>query len=201
MESEQRRRDLSQFFTPPDLARKLWRWAVAPATRPLRILEPSAGNGALIRPLRELAIPVQSLVAYEVDPMHCATLAELVNRDQLPAEIRQEDFLAASDPGSFDISVLNTPYEDGQEIAFAERVLQCSTRLCGVFRAAIIYGDERYEFWRWTDITRFKALSNRPHFGGDDSAKSDFVLMELRRRRAPRPDGEDITVSFGWWRR
>ncbi len=203
-EAEQRRRDLSQFFTPPWLAERAWRWVLRPAARPLRILEPSAGNGALIRPLRTLGVSVHSLVVYEIDPVHVGTLATLVASQGLPAVIHAESFLADPAPGRFDACVMNPPYEDDQDTAFLEHALKCCPRVVGILRAGILFGQARHDFWRWHDIRRQANCSARPDFGGADAenskgAKGDYVVLELERRRHARKQGEASTVNVEWW--
>lgn len=198
-----RDRELSQFFTPPWLAARTWAWMMPAAPRlPMRVLEPSAGDGALIRPLLARLAPETHVVAYEIDMRHVVELERLRASAGLPSEIRGVDFLGADLGGErFEISVLNPPYEDGQEIAFTEKVLGCSDRVGGIFRAAMLFGQKRNAFWRWTDVRRMALLSDRPDFGGDHSAKADFVVLDLQRRRAARRQGEASTSNVEWWLR
>lgn len=199
-EGEQRRRDLSQFYTPPELAERVWRWmrpAYSPA--PLRVLEPSAGRGALISPLFTLSIPVAKLVAYEVDPVNVDALNTLLAPTGLDFEVRFADFTADAAPGSFDLAVINTPYEDGQDVDFAERCCRVCTWVGGIFPAGILYSDARAAFWRWHDIRRAAYLSKRPHFGGEYSAQTDFCVLDLARRTTARKQGEASTTSTEWW--
>ncbi|MCS6515088.1 class I SAM-dependent methyltransferase, partial [Burkholderia thailandensis] len=77
---------LGSFYTPEMTARTLARWAVRTASD--RILEPSAGNGALIRAAlaraQELAgVPSCDVVACDIDP---AAIIEL-RRQELPRPV------------------------------------------------------------------------------------------------------------------
>ena len=68
-------RERSQFFTPADLALKVWRWAVFQQGRPrMHVLEPSAGRGALIEPMIANGWPWGGVVACEIDPVNVAAL-------------------------------------------------------------------------------------------------------------------------------
>ncbi len=57
LEDEQRSPELAQWYSPPDLAARLWHFAPKPRTGdPFRVLEPAAGKGALILPMNILAL-------------------------------------------------------------------------------------------------------------------------------------------------
>jgi predicted RNA methylase len=185
MEAEQRRLDLSQWYTPASIAIPLWRWANA---RPVdRVLEPTAGRGALLAPV--LRQEPREVVAYEIDPTNVQALERMQSEHRARAgwsfELRAGDFLAAHDPGYFELGLLNTPFEDNQECIFAERALRCCDRVVGVFRSAMLHADGRRDFWSRVQPTRIAYLLSRPQFGtsqSSDGARSDFVVMELRLR-------------------
>jgi predicted RNA methylase len=209
MENEARNHDLSQWFTPRDLAKRVVEWAIEPRVsardydghgRALRVLEPSAGNGALVRPLVAAGAFV---TAIEVDERYLVELRTIAQ--PLDLWVRRWDFLHVKpeDIGSNDLCVMNPPYEDGLDVAFVLHALKFAPRVVGVFRSAIVHGDERYEtLWRWVDITRGKWLRKRPQFGTGpkaDGARSDFCVLDLVARERPRKVDEDMNLSFGWW--
>jgi predicted RNA methylase len=200
MESEMRRRDLSQFYTPGPVARHMAKWARVEdgAT----IVEPAAGRGALILGIDDLRVGTR-VWAWDIDAMNCAALMMLRPR-QLERvsleEVNHGDFLAYNLPaGSFDLALMNPPYEDGQDVRFIERGLDCSERVVGIFQSRIVHSQGRADCWRHTDITRMAILASRPHFGGPHSAKTDFVVLELVRRSRARLQGEATPAALEWW--
>ena len=94
IEGTNRDAGLSQWFTPPKLAARVVEWAGVPISpfKEWRVLEPSAGNGALVRPLLAAGAEVY---AVEVDDRYFGDLALLGANDR---EDRLEfgigDFLA-----------------------------------------------------------------------------------------------------------
>jgi predicted RNA methylase len=203
LEAEQRSVELSQYYTPPQLAAELWDWACQEHDAQ-SVLEPSAGNGSLLRPMftaSKKSWP-KHVCAWEIDPGKAAQIERLWRPSGLCFDLMVGDFLRESKAAAimqgvrFDLGLLNPPYEStkdwpiGQDVAFILRALECCDRLCGVFRAGIKFGQKRREgLWRFVQVVREVDLSERPDFGGDDNAKTDFVLLELVRRakdRAPR---------------
>lgn len=191
---------LSQWFTPPDLAERVWRWMVrGHSAHRMRVLEPSAGRGALITPLFTLNVPVSELVAYDVDAANVAELRSMLSPTGVRHDVRHRDFLADADAGSFDISVLNPPYEDNKDVAFAERCLDMCTWVAGIFAVRMLFSASREPFWRWTDIRRMAVLSGRPKFGGGFTPMTDFCVLELGRRKYARKQGDASSCSAEWW--
>ncbi len=94
-------KDLGFFATPPDLAAELVAMAnVRPGDR---TLEPSAGDGALLRPLLSAGAYI---VAVEIDPARCDVLVERYGQK---VAIWPGDFLEMT-TGSFDRVVMNPPF-------------------------------------------------------------------------------------------
>jgi predicted RNA methylase len=198
--SAERQKALSQWYTDSVLAERVWRWMdVACSPAPMSVLEPSCGLGALIKPLSTLGIPVERLVAYDIDPDNAASTAALLGTAGFDFEVRARDFLADPNVERFDISVMNPPYEDGLDVAFATRALEHCERVAGIFAARMLFADQRSSFWRWTDIDRLVVLSARPRFGGGFSPMTDFVVLEISRRCTPRKQGEPSTTRVEWW--
>lgn len=204
MEAEQRNPALSQWYTPPGLAVRLRQWMLhSRVERPIRLLEPAAGRGALVAPfLASGQQPVGGAV-YDIDPTNVAALHEMMDmlayRGHQALDVRHRDFLTDAEPGRFDLCVMNPPFEGNQDTAFAAAALECSDRVGGVFAARILHSQERLEFWRWTDIRRLVVLSSRPRFGGEHTPMTDFVLLDLRRRASSRKQGDPSTTNVEWW--
>lgn len=197
-------RDLSksQWYTPPWLAERLWKWwllhNVQPTQNNLRVLEPSAGVGSLVRPALHSG-RVARLLAIELDPRNVQLLS-LFKDPQHTLRVEERDFMAPGVIGAYDVAMMNPPYEDGQDVDHILRALAWAPTAVGIFRSALVHGAERYErLWREVDIVRGKWLRNRPDFGTGDGAKSDFVALQLCRRERQREVDEDMNCSFGWW--
>lgn len=212
MEGEQRSRDLSQFYTPPDLALRMWRWAseglhpgfstVGEGRKVLRVLEPAVGRGALILPIPTLMVErdwvVQCVHGFDLDPdnvHHC--------REQWDAfSFELGDFMLVpdSDRSRYDVSVFNPPYEKyNQGADFAEAVCRCCDLAIALLPARVEHSDGRREFWRWHDMRRKAVLCERPQFGGDYSAMTDFAVYDLVRRQHSRKQGEPTASVIEYW--
>lgn len=198
MEGEARSRELSQFYTPIWLAERVVEWSGVRAID--RVCEPSAGRGALVRALID-AVGCD-VDAWELDPSNARALRDL----PYPGlTVHAEDFLASERfralSWPYELALMNPPYEANQDVAFIERALDFSDRVVGIFQSRIVHSKGRAEFWRHTDIRRMAILSDRPHFGGEHSAKTDFVVLELTRRSAARKQGEATPAQIEWWSR
>lgn len=206
MEGEHRSRERSQFYTPEWLARRVAHWAMHGERGKLArmfspcVLEPAAGRGALITAIMGVA-PTTHFVAVDIDPENCKALSKLVDG------VWCADFLstwsdrlrAAVNNGGFDLAIMNPPYERNRDVRFIELALTCSDRVVGIFQSRILHSKGRAKFWRHVNIDRMAILSERPHFGGEYSAKTDFVVLELTRRSDARNQGEATPAQVEWW--
>jgi predicted RNA methylase len=202
----EKRKALSQWYTPPDMAERLWGWCHVLGRKhvPFRVLEPSAGDGALVRPMLASASKPEEVDMFEVDPARRDALFDLsckLAEAGICSGVSMQDFLScAFEPNEYDLCVMNPPYEGDQDAQFIEHALSCSTAVVGLFRSAFVHGSGRWNrLWRHTDIRRLAWLSGRPDFGGDQSAKTDFVAMHLVRRSTARGKGEALTCNVEWW--
>lgn len=109
-----------QFFpTPPDIADYLVELADIDNTD--RVLEPSAGHGAIIDAIRRVA-PTCQITAVELMPECCAVLN---TRKDVFVEVIQADFLdyranmlaIAKDTARYDAIIANPPFSKNQDIA------------------------------------------------------------------------------------
>ena len=205
MESEARDHALSQWFTPSWLAADVWAWAREGGDH-RSVLEPSAGDGALLRPLLGDPGECTRVLAVEVDHTHITALTGLRDRSGVHLQVMPGDFLAAPREliGHFDLALLNPPYERGQTEAFISACLAVSDRAVVIAQGSVLHGMGRYaSLWRHVDVTRGVWLSARPQFGtgasGSATAQRDFVVLELRRRAQPREPGEAMQCSWSWW--
>ena len=199
---EQRRLDLSQFYTPEPTSERMWDWVSRPSLPHRIVCEPSAGTGSLIKPMLKRHIPDQ-LVAYDVDPRNVEVLRELLTPSAVPAiDVRARDFTADPDPGPFDLIEMNSPYENDQDIEHLDHALNCARQVVGLTRSAIVHCQGRWKkFWKHADIRRRANLIERPEFLGPGAkgAKSDFIVIDVTRRLHSRKQGEVTTLCEEWW--
>lgn len=184
-----RAKELSQWFTSPDLAARIVSWSgVVPGTK---ILEPSCGNGAFLRPLTETGATVRGV---EID----AYLVEELSRAGY--SVTCDDFLALTPDrlGSFDLVVCNPPYEHGADLEHIKHALLFAPRVVALLKVSFLSGQKRgRELWQHNTLSRLAILIGRPEFDGpgDHGAKSDYAVFEVRRGR------EDVFAPtvVGWW--
>jgi predicted RNA methylase len=192
---------LSQYFTPPELAQRVVEWACdyrggyrKANGNPMRVLEPSAGNGALVRPLVAAGAEV---TAIEIDWRYSDDLKDALKAD---AAWMGESFLDFKPHDhrmrpAFDLVVTNPPYEGGMDVAFILHALKFAPRVVGIFTDRILFGVERKEgLWSQVRPTRIAFQSRRPFKG----AQTDYVVLELVRqdRHFGSDDLARVTVEF-----
>lgn len=191
-----RQRALSQWFTPADVAERM----VAPSRHlsHARVLEPSAGHGALVSAVLS-AMRFVAVDACELDP-------EVASRIPHDPRVRVDvcDYLTRAAPTQpYDLAVMNPPYEDGMDGAFLEKAMRECLRITALIRIAALCGKDRYErVWRHVDRGEWRCVGlhpivARPSFlasgEASESAKSDFVCVRLTRVAGTE------SVPMGWW--
>ena len=181
------RPDLSQWFTTSELAERVVAWALDGCDRPLRILEPSAGLGALCRP-----VPwPSSVVAFDIDPRWTDTLVSIPS----VVGVRCGDYLAA-DPARYDLALMNPPYEGGADCRFVAKALSHCDRVVAILRLVALCGLERHRaIWSRVSVTRMALLARRPSFSGPatGSPVSDFAVIEMINGPGP------SSPAMEWW--
>ena len=213
IEGTNRNVSLSQYFTPPDLAAKVVEWACEyrggyrkANGEPMRVLEPSAGNGALVRPLVAAGAHVE---AVELDVRYMSDIAKALghgkreHRMHVPCNFLELPAYTLHSGTHFDLCVMNPPYEDGKDVAFILHALEFAPRVVGIFQAGIEYGVDRYDdLWSVVRPTRILKLKRRWFKSQDGKGGlTNYVVLELMRRspltaeRAGIPD----RPTLEWW--
>lgn len=180
---------LSQWMTTRALARQIVRWSdVGPG---MRVLEPSAGSGSIVRELADCQ-PAH-VIAVEIDPVLTCGLRDTFGPPD-PVKIVHGDFLSIS-PMPVDLAVLNPPYESGQDLAFVLRCLEWAPRVVALLRLVFIAGTERYrELWAQHTLSRLAILPARPRFSNTTGTpRHDFAVFEIKRGRTNEP------TQLEWW--
>lgn len=195
------REALSQWFTPEPLARQMAAWVGFDALRAThRILEPSAGCGALIKAIRVFA-GAPHITAHELDPRHAVHLR--VHYGAGNTSVLEGDYLEAPAPRlRYDLALMNPPYEGGLDGRFLEKAMDESERVVALIRLVALAGQERCRrVWsrvgpgREFEMTGLGIMSARPDFGGNGNAKSDFAAVKLMRSEFN--EGRGCAVE--WW--
>lgn len=131
------------FPTPPDLARRMVEAArIAPHHR---VLEPSAGTGALLEAIGR-GRPLAEVCAIEINP-DLATALRGAYSGSGTIHVHRGDFLDFEpDAGGFDRIVMNPPFADGQDVrhvTHALRFLRPGGRLVAVMSAGVTFREDR----------------------------------------------------------
>lgn len=178
--------DLNQYFTAQDLADRIAAWALRDWTfserKHLRVLEPSAGNGALVRGMLRAGIDVDNLVAVEIDPLMCGALREIsglrvVNGDFTQADLRKE-------LGRFDLGVMNPPYNNCRAAVHLQHAVAMSGETVALCLASVEFGTGRAEtLWTKAMPKGRVILARRPVFEGPSdkgqTARYDYHVLRL----------------------
>lgn len=185
-----------RFFTGEELAQRVVQWAgIEPG---MRVIEPSAGDGALAGWVPRGA----ELTCVELVPEHADRLA----RDIPHATIVTGDFLRfPSPPQPFDLALMNPPYssQPGADGMHVIKALRVATRAVALVRTNFLHGFQRYhQVFRWSRLTRLVILSRRPPFEGPadagHGARHDYQLIELVRAPERQP-GQVDPVGVEIW--
>lgn len=187
MENEKRDVVLSQWFTPPELAERIVDFALEPYDYrgDLRVLEPSAGRGALAFALRDR---VRRVTCCDIDARH---VEYLINQG---FGSWRRDFLELP-PSPFDIVVMNPPYENGQAEAHILHALKFAPRVVAHVPLTTLEGKKRREgLWSEAYLKRLAICSSRPKYGAKAGATAMCTIEVVRR-----PEGKqamDGRVAF-----
>lgn len=185
----------SQWYTRPKLACRIAQWVLRNNPGIRKVLEPSAGEGALIKPFLDLSDQIR-VYAVELDPINVEKLRTLGDR----VTVIDGNFLNIWVPRA-DIAVMNPPYEHDQDVRFIMRALEFTDRVVALLRGVVHHGLNRWNLlWRYVDIVREANFIERPKFGGSFTPMQDYVLLELVKRKCPRERGESMPgPNIEWW--
>ncbi len=214
------RRDSDAYMTDPKLARFIVEllgkdgWI----QRGTRILEPSAGDGAFLRPLAEYAY---SLHANDVN---LVGLPERIDGwvEGEPFETSRADAwrkAGASECFEYDFSKFPNPHAgpsiyDGYQaivgnppFSLAESHVRKALSLLGhggslafLLRLAFLESRERIPFWEARPAQAIYALAERPSFMGGRTDSSAYGVFVWRRHKAPTTwGGSDTRIKVVSW--
>lgn len=192
--------DLDQHFTPGPLAQRITQWAneTVPMMR-ARILEPSAGDGAIAK---ALALAGAKVTAVEIDPVLAAGLEQWAEerRGMVDMEVVCADFMRWVPKHRFDAAVMNPPYSDdgtGEErdTQHVRRALDFAPDVWALVRLNFLTGwNRQLRVYRSQTLYGVRVLTRRPKFSrAAGSPRHDFAVVRLG------PLVEAGWVDFAWW--
>jgi predicted RNA methylase len=188
MENAQRRRELSAWFTPPETARRIVEFCGP--VQGLRVLEPSAGRGALAVPLRAAGADV---VCVDIDP------ANMLELERLKFDIRCDDFLELHGHAlgvPFDLAVMNPPFERNGAMRHMQHALKFAPRVVCHCPLSTLAGQERKaELWDRVYLQSLAICATRPKYS-DEGGKTDMCTVLVLRGNSW---GSAQTTQVEWW--
>jgi predicted RNA methylase len=199
-----RQKALSQWFTPDPDAERLARMAGSPP-QGWRVLEPSAGAGALVSAILPVA-PGCAVDAIELDPRYATRLESRFVDHRVRVECC--DYLRRPAPARrYDLVVENPPYEGGLDSLFLAKTMDESDRVIALVRLALLETQRAYErVWSRVESGEWRLVSLRPFVvrpefrAGDeesDGGKTAFLAVKMARAEVCSLDAGGTHVE--WW--
>lgn len=136
------------------------------------ILEPSAGNGNIIKAIRDVGC-LNNVTAIELREEEESNLKKIAD------EVIIEDFLNFEPNKDYNVIIENPPYT--YAIEFINKCFEIAnenTVIIMLLRTAFLESKSRYEFWQKNPLSGLYTLSKRPSFTGkgtDATSYSWFV--------------------------
>lgn len=183
------------FWPTPDwLARRMVEWAAPDAGA--RIVEPSAGDGALVRAARaHMRTRGDAWIeAVDVNPARRSALigagADEVTIGDWPSVASALPRDADGGP-PFDLCLANPPFS---EVAGHLRPMaEAARRAVVLLPLTALEGRERFdEAWSRIRLVRLAILVRRPRFGGEHSPATAYCVVEIAQ-------GRTGAVGVEWW--
>ena len=129
-----------------------------------RILEPGAGQGAFVKPLRE-RYPNGHITAIDIDPYDWPEADEQLHGDLFETKLT----------GPYDLAVGNPPFS--RALDFIQYTLNVSKAAAFLLRQGFLSSARRSAFFRMHRPSDVYILANRPQFTGEGSDKADYCFV------------------------
>ena len=132
------------------------------------ILEPSAGNGNIIKTLRQKK--VQGIItALELRDEERDTLIQISDK------VIIDNFLEWEADKDYDVIIGNPPYTYAREfIEKCFKIANKNTVIIMLLRTAFLESKARYEFWQQHPLSGLYTLSRRPSFTGKGTDATSY---------------------------
>ncbi len=126
------------------------------------VLEPCAGDGAIIQAIRARYPDEARVIAVEIREEERESLCRSAD------EVHIADFLTWKPTGSFDYIITNPPFSIAMEVVrHALELAGDRAEVIMLLRLAFLESEKRYSFWQEHPASRILVLSSRPSFSGD----------------------------------
>lgn len=186
MAESERAQQLDQYFTPPALAKAFVEWAdIKPGAT---VLEPSAGDGALVRWIPDHVRRVTAIDVKWANGM--GPVIEAAGDKRLT--VFEGDSLI--ERGTYDVAIMNPPYgyviHEGNRVAadrlHVQHALRHAKDVYCLVRANFLWGQDRYNhILRYARVLGMAVLVRRPNFVGpalhpdQTSPRHDYCCLHL----------------------
>ena len=141
----------------------------------MNILEPSAGEGNIIRVLRENGYN-GNITAMELRYKENQELTKYAN------SVIIGDFLSLKTNEKYDLIIGNPPFSKALE--FVEKcfdLINDNGRIILLLRTAFLESKSRYDFWQRHPLSALYVLSKRPSFTGHDRDATSYSWFEFKK--------------------
>lgn len=153
---------LSQFYTPDDLAARIAEFALRDV-EPRTVLEPSAGQGALVRALLGRA-PALQITCIDLDPKNAHALLAEFTRSVF---VSSADFLSFAPAQRFDLAVMNPPFDGGTAATHIRHALRFCDGVVAHCPITTLAGQQRrVGLWAQCELVAMAVCSTRPRYIG-----------------------------------
>lgn len=176
------------FFTSPRDADALVEFAEIDPD--WRVLEPAAGEGAIVHALMRLAQPPREIVAIELHKPFANNLRASCEQYGDRVRVVNHDYFKtkAPDDNPFDIAVLNPPYLKFLDVRFVKKALVDSHRIAALLLASSLNNPKRALVWNSAQVDKIDHLSKRPDPFENGKPKVYKPMREYIRISARRSD-------------
>lgn len=150
------------FFTSPRDADALVEFAeIDPSWR---VLEPAAGEGAIVHALMRLANPPREIVAIELHKPFADNLRASCEQYGDRVRVVNHDYFKtkAPDDNPFDMAVLNPPYQHFLDVRFVHKALTDAHRAAALLLVNCLHNPKRAKVWNSAQVDKIDFLSKRP---------------------------------------
>lgn len=188
-ELPQLRPKLSQFFTPAWLAEAMADLAAVylrDRSRAPRILEPSAGCGALVKPLLD-RVPGCTVTAVEIDRRFRPALRALGRAGILVLDVADYLEREAGPLRRYDLAVSNPPWEHPLFALFLAKLMAESEAVLILGPSSMEHGKGEEKTAAWSPVDRGEwgiavriVTPARPIFAGRGGAKDVVILLLVK---------------------